>query len=94
MVVYSKNRADANVEAYIRLDKVEIDYNIYKIYNHVYFKDFKYRLDNYGGVIVRNRGLDTEAIIDDFVREVFESEDFKTDNTTNKNTDQLDIASS
>lgn len=54
-------------------------------------------LKSYGLIIVRNRGLDTEQIINDFLpsdKSVIEThfgriEDLRTDNTTNKNNDQL-----
>ncbi|KAK9763988.1 hypothetical protein K7432_008899 [Basidiobolus ranarum] len=50
-----------------------------------------------GAVVIRNRGLDTEQIINDFIakdKEVIGShfgriEDLRTDNKTNNNTDQL-----
>jgi len=90
---YAKNITHVN-EPIIKLSDVEIDYNKYKTQTLEYFKDCKIRLDTYGSVIVRNRGIDTEAIIQDFGGELFHShfgrlEDLKTDNTTNKNTDQL-----
>lgn len=55
------------------------------------------RFEKYGIVVVRDRGTDTEEIIRDFLPEgedVWHShfgriEDLKTDNETNKNTDQL-----
>jgi hypothetical protein len=54
-------------------------------------------IKNYGLLVVRNRGLDTEGIISDLLPDgghVIEThfgriEDLRTDNTTNKNTDQL-----
>jgi gamma-butyrobetaine dioxygenase/trimethyllysine dioxygenase len=54
-------------------------------------------ISGYGAVVVRNAGTDTEALIDEFAGsrlQVVEThfgriEDLRTDNTTNKNTDQL-----
>lgn len=59
-----------------------------------YMKEVNRIMKSYGLVIVKNRGLDTEDIILDFGGNVVEScfgriEDLKTDNTTNKNNDQL-----
>jgi len=55
------------------------------------------KLQEYGCIVVRNRGLDTEEIIKDFLQDTNNVipthfgriEDLRTDNTTNKNTDQL-----
>ena len=49
-------------------------------------------IKNYGLVVVRNRGLDTEEIIQDFGGDVVEThfgriEDLMPNNTTNKNND-------
>ncbi|KAJ3098797.1 hypothetical protein HDU97_003713 [Phlyctochytrium planicorne] len=55
------------------------------------------RLDRFGAVVVKARGLDTEVILNDFLpagKDVIHThfgriEDLRTDNTTNSNTDQL-----
>jgi len=62
-----------------------------------YYAAIRERLRRYGLVIVLGRGLDTEAIITDLLpagADVIEThfgriEDLRTDNVTNKNTDQL-----
>ncbi|ORX89188.1 Clavaminate synthase-like protein [Basidiobolus meristosporus CBS 931.73] len=62
-----------------------------------YHKAIAERFKLHGAVVIRNRGLDTEQIIHDFIaedKEVISShfgriEDLRTDNKTNSNTDQL-----
>jgi gamma-butyrobetaine dioxygenase len=54
-------------------------------------------LDRHGAIVVRDAGVDTEALIDEFLHggwRLIEThfgriEDLRTDNTTNQNTDQL-----
>ena len=62
-----------------------------------YYADVEERLKRYGLVVVREHGLDTEAIIQELLppgKDVISThfgriEDLRTDNTTNSNTDQL-----
>jgi gamma-butyrobetaine dioxygenase/trimethyllysine dioxygenase len=63
----------------------------------IYLSQIYDRITKHGAVVIRNRGLDTEAIISDLLpkdKEVIPThfgriEDLRTDNTTNENTDQL-----
>jgi gamma-butyrobetaine dioxygenase/trimethyllysine dioxygenase len=62
--------------------------------------NWRHTLQQHGAVVVRGYGLDTEKLIGDFESlglSLWEShfgriEDLRTDNTTNKNTDQLGLA--
>ncbi|CAF1551056.1 unnamed protein product, partial [Didymodactylos carnosus] len=101
---YAVDRIDNVQPDYGDIRKVEIDYKNYINNNNLndYFRDCYQRLKQYGLVVVRNRGLDTETVIRDFLPDnchVFEShfgviEDLRTDNKTNKNTDQLGYTNS
>lgn len=80
------------------LSLVELDYRNYTTETHdQYLLEVGKRLKEFGVVVVKNRGLDTEAIISDLLPEGVDVipthfgriEDLRTDNTSNKNTDQL-----
>jgi gamma-butyrobetaine dioxygenase/trimethyllysine dioxygenase len=100
---YSKNRQSEQPPSN-NVSNLEIDFNKLRSqykddskFLRQYNKECLHRLTTYGAVVVRNRGLDTENIIRDFLpdgHDVIHThfgryEDLKTDNTTNKNTDQL-----
>ena len=96
---YSKNQTHYAPPQTFSLEDVELDYQAFKDNKKKYLAEVKKRVDNYDLFVIRNYGLDTEAIINDFGKQVFEShfgryEDLKTNNTTNKNTDQLGDTSS
>eukprot|EP01125_Pyxidicula_operculata_P004036 TRINITY_DN1571_c0_g1_i1.p1 TRINITY_DN1571_c0_g1~~TRINITY_DN1571_c0_g1_i1.p1 ORF type:complete len:371 (+),score=-1.62 TRINITY_DN1571_c0_g1_i1:53-1165(+) len=80
---------------------IEIDFKTVDQHNTQSFSEYRKscyeHLIKYGVVLVRNRGLDTESIIKDFIppgADVIHThfgrfEDLKVNNTTNKHTDQL-----
>jgi len=88
------------------VEQLEIDYRDYFKesgephsieHSEAYLRSVGKKLASHGAVIVRHRGLDTEAIIEELLPEGGEVipthfgriEDLKTDNKTNMNTDQL-----
>ncbi|CAF0915231.1 unnamed protein product [Adineta ricciae] len=91
---YGKNRLEAP-KPQAKVEDIELIYD--KTQHETYLKNCYDRLKKFGLVVVRQRGLDTEAIIKDFLpcgASVVEThfgriEDLRTDNTTNKNNDQL-----
>jgi hypothetical protein len=83
------------------IKEVELDYQTYRDSGDLklFWKLVEQKLKNYYFIIVRNRGLETEEIIKEYGGKVIEShfgriEDLKTNNTTNKNTDQLGYTNS
>lgn len=94
---YGKERGQV-APPHCNVKNVELDYQ--KFHDK---KDFMNELgkilQKYGLVVVRNRGLDTEDIINDFGGDVVETcfgriEDLMVNNTTNKNNDQLGYTNS
>jgi len=105
---YAKNHSHVNPPSN-DIGQLEIDFQQIKAIAKtqqemmvLYRKECYTRLIRYGAVLTRNRGLDTEEIIRDFLPDGYDVihthfgryEDLKTDNTTNKNTDQLGYTNS
>jgi gamma-butyrobetaine dioxygenase/trimethyllysine dioxygenase len=89
---YAINRGTVD-QPHNNTNDLVVDYTKYNSKKD-YMREVSKVMKSYGLVLVKNRGLDTEDIIKDFGGEVFEScygriEDLKTNNTTNKNNDQL-----
>ncbi|CAF2996834.1 unnamed protein product [Rotaria sp. Silwood2] len=91
---YGKNRIEAK-KPEAKLEDIELIYN--KNQYETYLNNCAERLKKFGVVVVRQRGLDTEELIQDFLpsgasvvsTHFGRIEDLRTDNTTNQNTDQL-----
>ncbi|CAF0845813.1 unnamed protein product [Rotaria sordida] len=91
---YGKNRIETK-KPQTKIEDIEFIYN--KNEYDTYLRNCAERLKKFGLVVVRQRGLDTEELINDFLphgASVVEThfgriEDLRTDNTTNQNTDQL-----
>lgn len=95
---YSVNRKSVPIPHH-KTEDIEINYNDYKNDKKSYLKKCADNLKKYGLTVVRNRGLDTEEIISEYGGNVISThfgriEDLRTDNTTNKNTDQLGYTNS
>lgn len=95
---YSKNRTKPHIK-YPRsdLNQIIIDYS--KVSRDEYKRDLLNKINEYGLAVIKNRGMDTEEIIKELGGNVIEThfgriEDLKTNNTTNKNNDQLGYTNS
>ncbi|CAF0990009.1 unnamed protein product [Adineta steineri] len=97
---YGKNRLETK-KPQTKIEDIELIYDE-KNQHETYLANCYERLKKYGLVVVRQRGLDTEDIIKDFLpcgASVVEThfgriEDLRPDNTTNQNNDQLGYTNS
>lgn len=95
---YSKNRTKPNIQKPRNdLSKIILDYS--KLSKEQYKRDLITKINEYGLALIKNRGMDTEEIIKELGSEVIEThfgriEDLMTNNTTNKNNDQLGYTNS
>lgn len=95
---YSKNRTKANISRPGNdVTQITLDYS--KLSKDDYKAALLSKISNYGLAIIKNRGMDTEEIINELGGNVIEThfgriEDLKSNNTTNQNNDQLGYTNS